>query len=83
LAQRLATAQALDSKDRKAYLRPLLCPARFCYSWISGRMGSNDDAMAFLRKTRLDMSLITRALECRWANADPDSLISRANVAAV
>ncbi len=76
-AQRFATAEILEPKDRKAYLRTLLYPARFCYSWITGRMGSNDDAVAFLRKIRpaqLDVNLITGALQCRQADADPDSL---------
>jgi hypothetical protein len=76
-ARRFATAEILEPKDRKAYLRTLLYPARFCYSWITGRMGSNDDAVAFLRKmppAQLDVSLITRALQCRQAEADPDSL---------
>ena len=44
---------------------------------MTGRMGSNDEAVAFLGKTRLaqlDVSLITRALQCRQADADPDSL---------
>ena len=64
-------------KDRKAFLRALLYPGRFCYSWMTGFMGSNDDAVAFLAKTRparLDLSLITRALRCRHADADPDVL---------
>jgi len=42
-------------------------------------MGSNDEAVAFLGRTRpaqLDVSLITRALQCRQADADPDSLFS-------
>jgi predicted nucleotidyltransferase len=76
-ARRFATAEILEPKDHKAYLRTLLYPARFCYSWMTGRMGSNDDAVAFLRKTRptgLDLSLITSALQCRQAEADPDSL---------
>ena len=76
-ARRFATAETLEPKDRKAYLRTLLYPGRFCYSWMTGRMGSNDEAVAFLGKTRpaqLDVSLITRALQCRQADADPDSL---------
>jgi predicted nucleotidyltransferase len=77
LARRFATAQILAPKDRKAYLRTLLYPARFCYSWMTGRMGSNDAAVAFVREARpagLDVSLITGALQCRQADADPDSL---------
>jgi len=76
-ARRFAAAEILETKDRKAYLRTLLYPARFCYSWITGRMGSNDDAVAFLHDMRpapLDMSLIDRALHCRRADADPDPL---------
>ena len=83
---RFAIAEALDPKDHKAYLRTLLYPGRFCYSWMSGRMGSNDDAVAFLGKAhpaRLDVSLITRALQCRQADADPNFLVSRADDAAV
>jgi hypothetical protein len=76
-AQRFAAAETLESKDRKAYLRTLLYPGRFCYSWMTGLMGSNDDAVAFLGKelpAGLDVSLIARALQCRQADADPDSL---------
>jgi predicted nucleotidyltransferase len=76
-ARRFATAEILEPKDRNAYLRALLYPARFWYSWRTGRMGSNDDAVAFLRTScpaRFDVSLIVRALQCRQADADPDSL---------
>jgi hypothetical protein len=78
-ARRFATAETLKPKDHKSYLRTLLYPGRFCYRWMTGRMGSNDDAVAFLGKTcptRLDLSLITRALQCRQADADPDSLFA-------
>jgi hypothetical protein len=76
-ARRFACADVLESQDRKAFLRTLLYPARFCYSWMTGRMGSNDEAVAFLGETcpaRLDMTLIIRALQCRQADADPDPL---------
>jgi predicted nucleotidyltransferase len=77
LVRRFTSAETLEPKDRKAYLRTLLYPGRFCYSWVTGRMGSNDDAVVFLGMTPpalLDVSLITRALLCRQADADPDSL---------
>ena len=48
LARSFAVAETLEPKDHKAYLRTLLYPARFCYSWMTGLMGSNDDAVAFL-----------------------------------
>jgi predicted nucleotidyltransferase len=76
-ARRFASAETLEPKDRKAYLRALLYPARFCYGWMTGRMGSNDEAVAFLNETRpaqLDVCLIARALQCRQADADPDGL---------
>jgi hypothetical protein len=77
LVRRFAAAEALEPMDRKAYLRTLLYPGRFCYSWVTGRMGSNDEAVAFLEQApppRLDLSVITRALQCRRTGADPDSL---------
>jgi predicted nucleotidyltransferase len=76
-ARHFAAAESLEPKDRKAYLRTLLYPARFCYSWLTGRMGSNDDAVAFVReavRVRLDVNLLADALQCRQANADPDPL---------
>ena len=76
-AQRFATSETLEPKDHKAYLKTLLYPGRFYYSWTTGRIGSNDDAVAFLSQTRparVDVSLINRALQCRQAAADPDSL---------
>jgi predicted nucleotidyltransferase len=76
-AKRFATADALDPKDRKSYLRTLLYPARFIYSWTTGRMGSNDDAVAFLAGRAplgLDVGLIGQALDCRRAGDDPDRL---------
>jgi hypothetical protein len=76
-AQRFAASETLEPEDHKAYLKTLLYPGRFCYSWITGHIGSNDAAVAFLSKTRparLDVSLITCALQCRQAAADPVSL---------
>jgi hypothetical protein len=76
-ARSFATAETLEPKDRKAYLRTLLYPARFCYSWLTGLIGSNDDAMAFLSKkdiAGLDIGVIECALQCRQNAADPDAL---------
>ena len=78
-ARRFAATTTLEPKDRKAFLRAILYPARFCYSWLTGRMGSNDEAVAFLAETPqkgLDIALIKRALECRRSDADPDALFS-------
>jgi hypothetical protein len=76
-ARSFAAAEKLDPKDHKAYLRTLLYPARFLYSWATGLVGSNDEAVVFLREKhppRLDVGLIADALECRRAAADPDAL---------
>ena len=74
--RRFVNAETLEAKDRKAYLRSILYAARFCYSCTTGRMGSNDQAVAYVGQhaARLDVDLITRALECRQADAHPDSL---------
>src|SRR3954464_6030831 len=67
-ARSFAAAETLEPKDHKAYLRTLLYPGRFCYSWMTGLMGSNDDAVAFLSERHaagLDVGSIKRALQCR------------------
>jgi hypothetical protein len=76
-ARRFASAIVLEPQDRKAFLRTILYPARLYYSWMTGRMGSNDQAVAFLGEEcpdRFDMTLICGALDCRQADADPDPL---------
>jgi len=76
-AREFADAAALDVKDRKSYLRAQLYPARFCFSYMTGRMSSNDDAVAYLREQTppgLDLEPVERALQCRQAAADSDSL---------
>jgi hypothetical protein len=82
-ARSFATATTLETKDHKAYLRALLYPARLCFSYMTGRVGSNDDAVSFLREKPLpglDLGLIARALQCREAAADPDALFSARTV---
>jgi len=76
-ARAFAAGAALDPKARKSYLRALLYPARFMMSFMTGRMASNDDAVARLGDWALpglDIELIRRALDCRRAAADPDPL---------
>jgi predicted nucleotidyltransferase len=76
-ARSFAAAETLEPKDHKAYLRALLYPGRFCYSWITGLMGSNDFAVAFLKESRvpgLDVRSLECALHCRQSAADPDAL---------
>jgi hypothetical protein len=78
-AERFAASDALDPHERKGYLRAHLYPARFAYSFITGHMASNDDAVAHLAASTLpgfDVTLIARALACRIAGADPDPLFA-------
>jgi len=78
-AQGFAAADVLEPKDRKAYLRTLLYPARFCYSWMTGLMGSNDDAVAFVNERpipRMNVEVIASALACRQSSNDVDDLFS-------
>ena len=76
-AEAFAASDALAVEDRKSYLRALLYPARFVASFMTGRMMSNDEAVASLDElcpTGLDAGLIRQALDCRRAAADPDAL---------
>ncbi len=82
-ARRFAAATALEPAERKAYLRTLLYPARFCFSYVTGGMTSNDEAVAFIREQRLpglDLASIDAALQCRAAAADPDALFALRDV---
>jgi predicted nucleotidyltransferase len=82
-ARSFAAAETLEPKNHKAYLRTLLYPGRFCYSWMTGLIGSNDDAFAFLAErplAGLHVNLITRALQCREAAANPDALFPERTV---
>lgn len=78
-ADKFAAADALDPKERKSYLRAHLYPARFFASFMTARMMSNDDAVAYLgtlAPAGLDVGLIRRALALRQAAADPDPLFA-------
>jgi predicted nucleotidyltransferase len=76
---RFAAQEALDPDDRKTYLKTHLYPARFAYSWLTGQIASNDDAIAYLKAhppADLDLLLLGRALQCRHDAADPDPLFA-------
>ena len=78
-ARRFASLATLEARDHKPYLRALLYPARFIFSWRTGRMGSNDEAVDFVlaeAPAGLDLELVAEALQCRHAAADPDSLFA-------
>src|SRR5262249_6196524 len=76
-ATRLASLAALAPEDHKAYLRALLYPARFLYSWETGKVASNDDAVGYVERRALpclDVTLVRRALDCRNAGQDASPL---------
>ena len=76
-ARKFAALAELRPDDHKPYIRALLYPARFVYSWRTGAMASNDDAVAYLRTQAppgLDVALVERALLCRQEGRDPDPL---------
>ena len=78
-AAQFAALERLEPKSHKPYLRAQLYPARFVYSFMTGRMGSNDTAVAWLKDRAppgLDVALIAAALACRRAAADPDELFA-------
>ncbi|MBT5048539.1 MAG: nucleotidyltransferase domain-containing protein, partial [Rhodospirillaceae bacterium] len=48
--KKFAALTTLDPENHKPYLRAHLYPARFAYSWRTGKMASNDDAVEYLNK---------------------------------
>ncbi|MCC6887501.1 MAG: nucleotidyltransferase domain-containing protein [Hyphomicrobiales bacterium] len=78
-ATQFAALDTLEPRSHKPYVRTLLYPARFIYSYMTGRIGSSDAAVEWLNNRRLpgvDIELISAALACRRAAADPDALFS-------
>lgn len=78
-ATQFAALDMLAPTSHKSYLRAHLYPARFVYSFMTGRMGSNDDAVEWLAghaPPGLDLAPIAEALDCRRAAADPDALFA-------
>lgn len=76
-ADRFAAMDVLTPSDHKAFIRTLLYPARLVYSWTTGRMGSNDEAVAFTCEhppPGVNTDVLTKALAYRRAAADPDAL---------
>jgi predicted nucleotidyltransferase len=74
---RFAKTDVLAPSDHKAFIRTLLYPARLAYSWTTGRMASNDEAVAFTCERRppgMNTDVLTQALAYRQAGADPDGL---------
>jgi hypothetical protein len=65
---RLCDLDQLPIDDRKRYLRTLLYQAHFLYSWETGNVVSNDDAVSYVEQHGLvgsEMDIIRSALQCR------------------
>lgn len=78
-AARFGALGAIADRDHKAYLRTLLYPARFIYTWETGLVVSNDQAVAYARehdRIGVDIDLIRRALSCRTRGEDLSKLFS-------
>ncbi|MGH7793539.1 MAG: hypothetical protein ACREQ2_01340 [Candidatus Binatia bacterium] len=59
---------ALESKDRKPYIRTILYAARLIYTWDNLTVDSNDRAVEYLHQVQppgLDLKAIDLALACR------------------
>jgi hypothetical protein len=72
--RRFSALDELTADDGKRYLRTLLYPARLVFSWMTGGVASNDDAVGFVSKQArigLDIGLIECALACRHSGEDP------------
>ena len=72
-----ASLETLEPENHKPFLRSFLYAARFVYSWTTGTMASNDEAIALLQREpppRLDIALLVRAFRIRLDAADPDPL---------
>jgi predicted nucleotidyltransferase len=82
-AHRFAGMAFLTAGDHKAFIRTLLYPARLVHSWTMGRITSNDEAVAFTCEHRppgMHTDILTKALACREAAADPDALFPERTV---
>ncbi len=74
-----STVHELRREDEKEFVRCLLYPARLVYTWTTGALTSNDDAVTFLaghEPPGLDLDLVDRGLECRTSGRDPRTLFS-------
>lgn len=78
--EHFAAIETLEPPEHKPFLRAFLYAARFAYSWQTGKMASNDTAIAYLhgappKSMNLDLlDLLDRALKVRHQAANPDIL---------
>lgn len=75
--EHFAAIEALEPAEHKPFLRAFLYAARFAYSWQTGKMASNDTAIAYLHDSPpmgMNLALLDRALKVRHQAANPDIL---------
>jgi hypothetical protein len=69
----------LAAHQRKPYIRTVLYPARFIYTWDNLAVDSNDRAVEYLHQIRphgLDLAAIDRALACRQGKCAADDVFA-------
>jgi len=70
---------SLEPKDRKPYIRAILYAARLIYTWDNLVVGSNDSAIEYLHRVRLeglDLEPIDMALACRQEKCTADDVFN-------
>ena len=75
----LSELKKLEPKDRKAYVRAILYPARLIYSWDNLSVDSNDSAVEYLRNVRppgLDLNPLEAALACRQGECSAEEVFA-------
>ena len=64
-----ASAAMLEPRDHKDLLPTRLYPGRFCSSWMTGFIGSNNDALAFDGNDVEDEQAMARFAVLQWQQA--------------
>ena len=75
----LSRLPGLEPKDRKPYIRAVLYPARFIYTWDCLAVDSNDRAVQYLHRVQpagLDLRPIDLALACRQEKCSADDVFA-------
>ncbi len=70
----------LEPKNRKPYIRVILYPARFIYTWDCLKVDSNDRAVQYLHHVQppgLDLTPIDLAMACRLGKCTAEEVFAR------
>jgi hypothetical protein len=77
----LSSLTHLEPQQRKPFIRSVLYPARFIYTWDNLTVDSNDRAVAYLHEIRppgLDLAPIDLALACRQEQCSAEDVFALA-----